>query len=141
MDKVPLDKCIEMPVAENLIASSAIGLAIRGYIPVVVFQRIDFILIAADSIINHACLLPKMTGMKLPILFITIKGDPEGKFYAGMQHTKDFGYVFEPHMTVIHVPLAIDLLGKDDPSLNDIFTIGDQPKLIVCDYKSFNNEL
>ena len=141
LDKVPLGKCIEMPVAENLIAGCAVGLAIRGYVPVVVFQRMDFMLIAADAIINHACLMPKMTGINLPILFIAVKANLNEKFYVGLQHSKDLSHVFEPYMNVIQVPALIDNLGKDDPSITDIFTPREQPKLLVLDKESFNNSL
>jgi len=66
LDTVSTKKCIEMPVAENLIAGTAIGLAIGGYRPVCIFQRMDFMLIAADAIINHACLLPPQIPVFLP---------------------------------------------------------------------------
>jgi len=101
LDKVSLEKCIEMPIAENLIAGSAIGLAIAGYKPVVIFQRMDFMLIAADAIINHMALIPKMSGgkVKLPIIIRATIGSRDKKFDCGPQHNHDFRHIFSPYIT------------------------------------------
>src|SRR5262249_20330 len=44
---------IEMPVAESLMVSFAIGLSLKGLKPVVFIERFDFICNAMDAIINH----------------------------------------------------------------------------------------
>lgn len=103
LDKVPTQKCIEMPVAENLIAGVAIGLSLRKYRPVVIFQRMDFMLIAADAIINHLALMPKMSGgqFELPLIIRCIVGSQSTKFDVGEQHRKDFSSLFEPYIQVV----------------------------------------
>ena len=131
LDKVSTKSCIEMPVAENLIAGCGVGLAIAGYIPVVVFQRMDFMLIAADAIINHACLMPKMAEIKLPILYITFKATLKDSFYAGLQHTKDLSHVFSPYMRVWQYP----------EHMQHFQIPCDKPILMVIDHESLNNEL
>ncbi len=134
LDKVSLSKCIEMPVAENLIAGAAIGLSLRGYMSVCIFQRMDFMFIAADAIINHACMYPKMTNgkVKCPVIFRTIKADLNKKFFVGHQHSKDLTHVFAPYMDVIQVPYtsARKAYQKARVSCN--------PTLIVEDYTQFN---
>jgi pyruvate/2-oxoglutarate/acetoin dehydrogenase E1 component len=44
---------IETPVAENLMTGLAIGMSFEGFKPVLYFERHDFMLVAADAIINH----------------------------------------------------------------------------------------
>lgn len=134
LDEVPINRCIEMPVAENLIAGCGIGLVLSGYLPIVVFQRMDFMLIAADAIINHAALMPKMTGVKISIVFITFKATLNEKFYAGLQHTKDLSHVFQPYMNVYEIPTNI-------PEIISDFTKVHQPILLVIDHESLNNAL
>jgi pyruvate/2-oxoglutarate/acetoin dehydrogenase E1 component len=134
LEGVPNKKCIEMPICENLIAGAAIGLALEGYHPICIFQRMDFMLIAADAIINHACMLPKMSGgsIKLPIVFRTIKANLNERFYVGLQHSKDFTHVFEPYMQVYQVP-------KHDPHAvyaNAFKT--STPYLVVEDYSRYD---
>lgn len=103
LNNVSTSKCLEMPIAENLIMGAALGLAIAGYKPVVIFQRMDFMLIAADQIINHLSLFPKMSNgrVKLPVIIRTCIGSQTSKFWVGMQHNKDLTYIFEPHIKVV----------------------------------------
>ena len=103
LNDVPLTKCIEFPIAENLIVGSAIGLAIEGFRPVVVFQRMDFLAVACDAIINHLCLIPEMSGgkIKLPVIIRAIIGSQKDSFHMGLQHNKDLTYIFKPIMYTV----------------------------------------
>ena len=138
LDKVPLIKCIEMPVAENLIAGVAIGLAIEGLRPIVIFQRMDFMLIAADAIINHASLIPKISGgkVKLPIIFRTIKASLNDKFWVGYQHSKDFSHVFENWMEVRQLGSKSNAQQTYEQAWTE-----EKPVLVVENYGDFNNEV
>ena len=125
LDMVPLRKCIEYPIAENLIASSAIGLALEGFRPIVVFQRMDFMLIAADAIINHMALIPQMSGgkVKLPIVIRAIIGSRDRRFDVGPQHNHDFTHIFEPYLATI----------KYEPGAYKGAYMSDQPTLVIED--------
>jgi len=103
LDGVTTDKCIEMPIAENLIVGCAIGLAIKNYRPVVVFQRMDFMLCAADALINHLALIPKMSGgrMQLPVIIRAIVGSQKDDFAIGHQHNKDLIHIFSPYFDTV----------------------------------------
>ncbi len=138
LDRVSTKKCIEMPVAENLIAGAAIGLAIGGFRPVCIFQRMDFILIAADQIINHATLIPKMSGgsVRLPIIFRVVKAHLNKSFWVGWQHGKDFTHIFKPYMPVIEVPKQCNAQ-EAYAKAYDMET----PVLVVEDYKSYGKEV
>lgn len=102
MNDVPLSKCIEMPICENLIVGAAMGMSLEGYIPIVVFQRMDFMLIAADAIINHLALIPKMSGgqVKFPVIIRAIVGSRDPKFDVGPQHNQDFTQLFKPYIQI-----------------------------------------
>lgn len=137
LNKVPIKRCIEMPVAENLIAGTAIGLALVGYRPICIFQRMDFMLIAADQIINHAALIPKMSGgsICLPIIFRTVKGDLNKEFWVGHQHSKDFTHIFQQYLPTYTIP---------EYNAQDIYRRAYNegiPVLVVEDYKSYGEEV
>ena len=51
--KFPKDKLLELPVAEELQAGMALGLALEGYIPVSIYPRMNFIILAMNQIVNH----------------------------------------------------------------------------------------
>lgn len=134
LDEVSKKKCMEMPVAENLIAGTAIGLSLTGFIPICIFQRMDFMLIAADAIINHAALIPKMSGgsVRLPLIFRTVKGSLNNRFYVGMQHSKNLSYVFKNWIRVIE-------LRRRDKAMDiyeEAYKCG-EPTLVVEDYSLY----
>ena len=64
MDTIPEDKIYEMPVAEDLMTGVATGMALGGYLPVLVFERQDFMLIASDQIINHLSKISELVFVK-----------------------------------------------------------------------------
>lgn len=92
---VPASQKIETPVAENLMVGLAIGLAIEGFKPVVYFERHDFMLVAADAIVNHVDKLGRISGgqFRAPIIFKTVVDDG-GLFYSGPTHSQDFTKAF-----------------------------------------------
>lgn len=92
---VPKDRCIEMPVAENLIMGVAMGMALEGFIPIVCFERMDFLLACADAIINHLDKLPRLSGEQFffPLIIRTCVGD-NAPLHAGPQHTGDYTDLF-----------------------------------------------
>ena len=101
LDKVPLSKCVEMPICENLIVGTAIGLALRNYKPIVIFNFMDFMLVAADAIIHHLAAIPRLSGgkIKLPVIIRTIIGKQGKRFEMGCQHNNDFTHIFKPYIS------------------------------------------
>lgn len=89
---VPQDQLIEMPLAENLMMGVAIGMALEGYIPVVYFERFDFITNALDQIVNH---LDKIAGLsdvefKPCCIIRAVVGNTKKPLFTGITHTQDF---------------------------------------------------
>lgn len=138
LDKVPLNKCLEMPIAENLIMGTAIGLAIEGFRPIVVFQRHDFLLIAADAIINHLALLPKMSGNQftLPVIIRAIVGSQSKKFDVGEQHKHNFTYIFRPYITIVELKPDTNI----EKVYQNIYKNWDIPTLVVEEKDDYEKE-
>lgn len=92
LESVPDEQIIETPVAENLMAGVAIGLALTGLKPVVYFERADFILNALDAIVNHldkAATLSRGVFKPAVILRITV-GNRDKPLFTGPPHVQDF---------------------------------------------------
>lgn len=98
-------RMLEMPCAEILSTGVAIGLALTGWIPILLFQRMDFMLLAADQLLNHAALFPRLSGdkIKVPMLIRACIGSQAEKFDVGIQHNKDFSELFRPYMRVYKI--------------------------------------
>ena len=50
---VPVEKKIELPVAEDFQMGYSTGLALAGYIPVTTYPRMDFLVLACNQLVNH----------------------------------------------------------------------------------------
>ena len=131
LDGISKNKCNEMPIAVNLIAGVAIGLALQGFKPVVIFQRMDFMLIAADAIINHMVLIPKMSGGKinLPIIIRAIVGSQKESFCVGEQHNHDFTHIFSPYIPTTRLTLNMNASAYYDVNTkNPILVVEDRDR-------------
>lgn len=106
LSSVATNKCIESPVAENLMAGLSIGLALEGMRPVLCFERHDFMLLAFDGIINHIDKLPWMSGeqFKLPIIVRAIVGGSY-PINPGPMHTAD--YTSSLRIALKHTPVYV----------------------------------
>lgn len=88
----PQDRIEEMPLAENLMSSVAIGLSLEGWIPVVWIERMDFVLIALDSIVNHLDKIGELSeGLHKPACIIRVcVGNTQVPLFTGSTHTQCF---------------------------------------------------
>lgn len=89
---VPDDKRIEMPVIEDFQAGYCLGLALQGYLPICIFPRWDFALLAANQIVNHIDKLPFTSFSGRVIIRVGV-----GAKYpldSGRQHTQDYTAAF-----------------------------------------------
>lgn len=95
MKNVPDAQIVEMPTAENLMAGVAIGLSLKGYKPLLYFERGDFLLNAADALVNHLAAMKKLSGGEFtPTCIIRVTtGNRERPLFTGPVHTQDFSEV------------------------------------------------
>jgi 2-oxoisovalerate dehydrogenase E1 component beta subunit len=88
---VPFEKCIETPLAENLMTGIATGMSLEGFRPVLYFERHDFILLGLDGIVNHIDKIEKMSlgEYKTPVIIRAVVGGRK-PIDPGLQHTQDY---------------------------------------------------
>lgn len=84
---VPARRRIEMPIAEDFQVGFCAGLALAGWVPLCFVPRWDFLLIAANQIVNHLDVLPSM-GWEPRVIIRTAVG-ASAPLDPGPQHTKD----------------------------------------------------
>jgi len=58
---VPISKRIEMPVAEDMQMGISIGLSLEGFIPVSIYPRVDFLILAVNQLVNHLDKIKEMS--------------------------------------------------------------------------------
>lgn len=88
---VPIEQMIEFTVAEGLMMSAAIGLALTGLKPVVFIERADFLYNAMDAICNHLDKCREISkGEFNPCVIIRVViGNKRKPLFTGPTHTFD----------------------------------------------------
>lgn len=87
---IPMERRIEMPVAEDFQMGLSIGLSLQGFLPISIYQRMDFLPRAMDQIVNHLNLLEEASrGIYKPRVIIRTTIGTKVPFDVGIQHSQD----------------------------------------------------
>ena len=101
---VPDDKKYEFPVAENLQMGVCTGLAISGWVPIAIYPRWNFLIVATDQIVNHLDKYPLMSnGELVPKVIIRVAIGSEYPIDPQAQHKGDFTDAFKSMCRSIHI--------------------------------------
>jgi pyruvate/2-oxoglutarate/acetoin dehydrogenase E1 component len=90
---VPAAKRIEMPVAEDMQTGMAIGMSLRGLIPISVYPRWNFLICAANQIVSHLDRMSLYSDYR-PKVIIRTAVPSKSPFNPGPQHDDDFTNAF-----------------------------------------------
>lgn len=99
---VPKEQLIEFPVAEELQLGTCIGMSLEGWRPICVFPRWNFVLRAADQLVNHLDRIPMYSDYR-PRVVIRVAVPKTHPFYPGPQHDDDFTSAFVQMFRTIDV--------------------------------------
>jgi pyruvate/2-oxoglutarate/acetoin dehydrogenase E1 component len=91
LESLPPDRKLELPVVEEMQMGMSIGLALGGYIPVSVFPRFNFLLLALNQLVNHLDKIPHISkGAWRPRVIIKTMVGSVRPLHPGIQHCGDF---------------------------------------------------
>jgi pyruvate/2-oxoglutarate/acetoin dehydrogenase E1 component len=112
LNNVPIEKKIELPVMEDAQMGISIGLSLEGFIPVTIYPRMDFLILAMNQLVNH---LDKIDGMsrgefKPKVIIRCIVGGTK-PLYPGPQHCQDHTKMLEDVLTNVNI---VKLTKKED---------------------------
>lgn len=129
LGEVSEDQKLETPVAENLMVGLSIGMSFEGFIPVVYFERHDFMLVAADAIGNHLDKIERISHgeYKVPVIIRAVVAD-SGPFYSGPTHSQDFTSLLK---TLVSFPVLTPQTGSDVLNSYKNILLSGQPALII----------
>ena len=90
LEGVPMSQRRELPVAEELQMGICTGLALQGFLPISIYPRIDFLILAMNQLVNHLDKMAFMSrGQFRPKVIIRTKIGSKRPLNAGPQHTQD----------------------------------------------------
>jgi pyruvate/2-oxoglutarate/acetoin dehydrogenase E1 component len=114
LDQVSIKKKIELPVAEEMQLGISLGLSFQGYTPISIFPRWNFLLLAANQLVNHIDKINEMGSKKFrnKIIIRTSVGS-ERPLHPQSQHVGNFTNAFKS------ICQDIDFIVLNEP--HDIF--------------------
>ena len=123
VEEFGVKRVFDTPVSENGTLGMLVGASFHGLRPIMVNQRVDFVLLALDQLINHASKWKKMFGgvQKAPVTIRLIVGRGWGQ---GPQHSQSmqglFSYIPGIKVLAPATPsdakgLLISAIEDDDP--------------------------
>ena len=127
VERFGADRVQDFPVAEGVMTSVAIGAALVGMRPVLVHQRLDFMMYSLDAIVNWLSLWRfKSNGLSaLPVTIRAIVGRGWGQ---GAQHSKSL-HAWFAHLPGLKVAVPSTAYDAKGLLLESIF--GENPVIIV----------
>jgi pyruvate/2-oxoglutarate/acetoin dehydrogenase E1 component len=121
------DRIQDFPVAESLMTAAAMGAALAGLRPVLVHQRLDFMLYSLDTITNWLALWRFKSGGRasVPVTIRAIVGKGWGQ---GPQHSKSL-HAWFAHLPGLRVAVPSTACDAKGLLLESIF--GEDPTIII----------
>lgn len=129
-------RVIDTPIAEEGFVGAAIGAAMLGLRPVVEIMTVNFSLLAADQLVNHAAKIHYMFGgqAKVPMVLRTPEG---GGQQLAATHSQNFSswYAYIPGLKVVAPATPADARGLLKSAIRD-----DDPVIFLENLALYNTK-
>lgn len=104
LKNVTQNKKIELPVFEEVQMGMCTGLAINGYVPICIYPRFDFVLLAMNQLVNHLDKIRYMSfGDFKPRVIIRTSIGSKNPLDGGVQHTQDYTKALKGILTEVEI--------------------------------------
>lgn len=110
LSEVPSERLLEMPVNEDMQMGITIGLGLNGTIPISIYPRWNFLLLATNQIVNHLDKISVMSsGEFTPRVLIRTSIGSQRPLHPQHQHVGDYSDAFKIMCK------NIDIIRLDEP--------------------------
>ena len=101
---IPKERALEMPVNESFQMQFTIGLAIAGYVPISVYPRQNFLLLATADMVNMLDKIPAISSKQwIPKVIVRVASGPDNPVHPGHQHVGNYAEGFRKMFSWIEV--------------------------------------
>jgi len=135
---VPDHKKLELPVCEDLQAGITNGLALAGKIPVSIYPRWNFFLLATNQVVSHLDKIPMISSFKTKAIIRTGIGS-ERPLHPQHQHVGDFTDAFRLMLKNIEV-IRLDEPEMIFPAYEKALNRTDGKSTILVEWGDFYSE-
>ena len=133
-------KRIELPVAEEMQMGMAIGFAINGSVPITIYPRWNFLLLAANQLINHLDRMPHISNQGFtPKVIIRTSIGSERPLHPQHQHIGDFSDSMRTILENIEV-IRLDEPDQIFPAYQKAYRRTDGQSTLIVEYGDYYNE-
>lgn len=136
----PKDRCLEMPVNESFQMQFAIGLALSGKIPIAVYPRQNFMLLAISDIANMLDKIDHISQGNWPAkVIIRVATGPDFPVDPGCQHVGNYFDAFKnlcSHVEVVQLDNIEDIF----PQYKKALERTDGVSTIIIEHGNYYNE-
>lgn len=137
---VPREKLFEMPVAEEMQMGISIGLAVNGTVPISIYPRWNFLLLATNQLVNHLDKLSLYShGQFNPRVIIRTSIGSERPINPQIQHTGDFTEAFRLMLKTVEI-IRLDEPEQVFPAYEKAYMREDGRSTIIVEYGDYYNE-
>lgn len=137
---IPIERRIELPVAEELQMGMTIGLALQGQVPISIYPRWNFLLLAANQLVNHLDKLGVMSnGGFQPRVIIRTSIGSQRPLHPQFQHIGDFTDAFRLMCTNVEV-IRLDEPGQIFPAYERALLRDDGRSTLLIEWGDFYTE-
>ena len=133
------DRLIELPVAEEMQMGVTIGLALDGAVPISIFPRWNFLLLAMNQLVNHLDRMPQISNNGyVPRVIIRTGIGSERPLHPQYQHVGDFTDAFKLILNNIEV-IKLDEPEQIFPAYKRAYERRDGCSTIIVEYGDYYN--
>jgi pyruvate/2-oxoglutarate/acetoin dehydrogenase E1 component len=137
LENVPMEKRIELPVFEETQLGLSTGMALAGFVPITIYPRFDFFILACNQLINHLDKMREMSQNKMrPRVIIRVAVGAKHPIDAGPQHTQNHIEAFRQMLTDVNV---VDLQEATDifPAFKEAYEREDSRATLVVEHGEY----
>ena len=140
LKSIPKNKLYELPVAEEMQLGISNGLALNGYVPVSIFPRWNFLLLATNQLVSH---LDKFNIMsqgkfKTKVIIRTSIGS-QRPLHPQHQHIGDFTEAFKKVLSTVEI-IRLEEPSDIFPSYKKAIERKDGKSTILVEYGDYYSE-
>jgi len=137
LGEVPEEKRIELPVFEEMQMGISTGMALDGFVPVTMFPRFDFFILACNQLVNHLDKMRDMSkGKMTPRVIIRVAVGTKTPIDAGPQHTQNHTEAFRKMLTEVNV---VEILEPEDvfPAFKEAYERSDSKSTLIIEHGEY----
>lgn len=137
---LPKEKTWEMPINESFQMQFTIGLALAGYIPISVYPRQNFLLLATADMVNMLDKIPAISSnQQIPHIIIRVAAGPYKPVHPGHQHVGNYAEGFRKMFSWIDV---VEIEEPEDifPAYQHALEREDPKATIIIEQGNYYNE-